>query len=249
MLNGFMAYFGVRPGKVTDGQLEIPPRGNGYGESINQSSSPDGLDVALGESSYVSGVLSSYTPGSSYITGAVQTTFSATSALLLIRNNAPLNGVPINIRPDTLKLIVAAAGTGITSMHLAAVLDSGSRWGSNPGGTALAFAPSSNTGALQSSNAQGVAGGLGPQAVTAAARFVGRCVLKAAAPVVGDEFIIRFSNAAQPSGTTASTSAATIVRHMEPVLIAPGQMLLLHAWFPGGTVGANLEPMWAHIER
>jgi hypothetical protein len=97
--------------------------------------------------------------------------------------------------------------------------------------------------------AQAVAGGLGPQAITGGARFVGRCVLKAAAPVVGDEFVIRFSNAAQPSGSISSASAATIVRHIEPVLIAPGEMLLLHAWFPGATVGPNLEPMWAHIER
>lgn len=249
MLNGFMSYFGVRPAKSVDGSLEIAPRGNGYGEGVNQSSSPDGLDVALGESSYISGALASYTPGSSYVTGAVQTSFSPTSALFMIRNNAPLNGAPINVRPDTLKLICLAAGTGITSMHIAAVLDNGARWGSNPGGSAMSLAPSSNTGAVQSSLAQAVAGGLGPQAITGAMRFVGRCVLKAAAPVVGDELILRFSNAAQPSGSIAATTASTIIRHIEPVLIAPGQALILHAWFPGGTVGANFEPMWAHIER
>jgi len=249
MLNGFMALFGQRPAKAVDGALEIAPRGNGYGESYTQSATPDGLDIALGESSYIARVLNPYTPGSSFATGAVQTAFSATSALLMIRNNAPLNGAPVNIRPDTLKLIVQGAGTGLTAIHIAAVLDSAARWGAAPGGTPFALAPSSNTGANQASLAQAVIGAIAPQAVTGLARFVGRCVVKAAAPVVGDEFILRFSDAAQPSGSIAAATASTIVRHMEPVLIAPGQALILHAWYPGATVGPNFEPIWTHIER
>lgn len=249
MLQGLNASGAQRPVKAPDSSnIEVTERGNGYGELYTQLTDPDGLGANLLESSYVSAVLSGDTPGSTYATGAVQTSFSDTSALVILKNNAPTNS-NINIRPDTLKLIVLAAGTGLTAMHLAAVLDDASRWGSAPGGTAFAFAPSSNSGANQSSISQAVFGGLGPQAATGNKRIVGRCVLKAAAPVVNDEFLIRFSNAAQPSGSLASGSAATIIRHMEPLLISPGKALILHAWWPGCTVGPNLEPMLTVIER
>jgi hypothetical protein len=160
----------------------------------------------------------------------------------MLMNKAPLDS-KINIRPDTLKLIVNNVGAAITSMHLAAVPDEASVWGSNPGGTALAFLSSSNTGSNQA-----VAGGLGPQVATGNKRLIGRCELKGAAPVLNDEFIIRFSDAAQPSGSIAVTTPSTIVRHMEPVLIAPGKMLILHAWWLAGTTGPNLEPYLTVIE-
>jgi len=61
--------------------------------------------------------------------------------------------------------------------------------------------------------------------------------------------MLRFSNAAQPSGSLACASAASIVRHMEPVIIAPGWMLILHAFFTGVTTGAQFEPVLTTIER
>ena len=74
-------------------------------------------------------------------------------------------------------------------------------------------------------------------------------MLKAAAPVLNDEFIIRFSNAAQPSAGIAASTASSIVRHIEPVIIAPGKMLILHAFFTGVTTGAQFEPVLTVIER
>ena len=62
-------------------------------------------------------------------------------------------------------------------------------------------------------------------------------MLKAVAPVLNDEFVLRVSNAAQPPGSIASASAATIVRHLEPVMIAPGWEFVLHAFFTGVTTG------------
>jgi hypothetical protein len=247
MLQGLFSAASQRPVKAVDSTaIETTLRGNGYGESYCQPASPDGLDVCLGEGSYFTGALAASTPGAGFVTGATQVGFSDTSAFLLLKNNAPLNS-NINIRPDTLKLIVNGVGAAITSLHLAAVLDDASRWGNNPGGSLLAFA-ANGSGPLQS-NSQAVAGGLGPQAATGNKKLVGRCVLKAAAPVLNDEFIIRFSNAAQPSGSIAAANAATVVRHMEPVIIPPGKMLILHAWWPAGTTGPNLEPYLTVIER
>lgn len=248
MLNGFASSFTQRPAKSTDGPAEIAPRGNGYGESFSQPASADGLDVSLNEGSYYSGVLSGYVPGAGAL-AAAQATFSDTSAFMMIKSTAANAGAPVGVRLDTLKLIVSNVGAGITAARIVAVLDSATRWGAAPGGASLAFAANASIGSQQGSITQAQIGALVPGAATGAKRIVGQCVLKAAAPVLGDEFILRFSNAAQPSGSLAGASAASIVRHMEPVIIAPGWMLILHAFFTGVTTGAQFEPVLTTIER
>jgi hypothetical protein len=248
MLNGFVSSFTQRPAKTTDGPSEVTPRGNGYGESINQVASPDGLDVALNEGSYYAGVMSGYVAGTGF-TAAAQTSFSDTSAMLMLKSAAATAGAPVGVRVDTIKLICSNAGAGVTAMRLVAVLDSISRWPASPGGTSLAFSAASNIGSQQGSISQGVIGNLVPGAATGNKRIVGQCVLKAAAPVVNDEFILRFSNAAQPSGSISASTASTIVRHMEPLIVAPGWMLILHAFFTGATTAPQFEPVVTTIER
>lgn len=248
MLQGMYALAGQRPAKTTDSPVdEIVQRGNNYGEVYVAPSCPDGLTAYLNESSYFAGVLSGYTPGTGF-TASTQATFSDTSALLLLKNNAPLNGPPVTIRPDTLKLICSNVGAGITAMRLVAVLDDASRWGT-PGGAAMSFLPAGNVGTVQGPISQAVIGNLGSGSPTGNKRFVGQCMLKAAAPALNDEFIIRFSNAAQPSAGIAASTASSIVRHIEPVIIAPGKMLVLHAYFTGVTTGAQFEPVLTVIER
>lgn len=248
MLNGFISSFTQRPAKTTDGPSEVMPRGNGYGESINQTASADGLDVALNEGSYYAGVLSGYVAGSGF-TAAAQAAFSDTSAMLMLKSAAATAGSPVGVRLDTIKLICSNVGAGITAMRVVAVLDSVSRWPASPGGAALSFNASSNIGSQQGSISQSVVGNLAPGAATGNKRIVGQCVLKAAAPVVNDEFVLRFSNAAQPSGSIAASTASTIVRHMEPIIIAPGWMLILHAFFAGVTTAPQFEPLITTIER
>jgi len=248
MLNGFVSAFTQRPSKTTDGPSEVAPRGNGYGESINQAASPDGLDVALNEGSYYAGVMSGYVAGTGF-TAAAQATFSDTSAMLMLKSSAATAGSPVGVRLDTIKLICSNVGAGITAMRIVAVLDSASRWPASPGGTALSFNASSNIGSQQGSISQAVIGNLVPGAATGNKRILGQCVLKAAAPVLNDEFVMRFSNAAQPSGSISAASASTLVRHMEPVIIAPGWMLILHAFFTGVTTAPQFEPLVTTIER
>ena len=248
MLNGFVSAFTQRPAKSTDGPSEIPPRGNGYGESISQAATSDGLDVSLNEGSYFSGVISGYVPGTGF-TAAAQTTFSDTSAIMIVRSNAASAGSPVGVRLDTLKLICSNAGAGITAIRLVGVLDNASRYTASVGGTAIAFNANSNIGPQQGSISQAAMGALAPASATAAKRIVGQCVLKGAAPVLNDEFVLRFSNAAQPSGSIAGTTASTIVRHMEPVIIAPGWCFVLHAFFTGATTAAQFEPLVTTIER
>jgi len=95
-------------------------------------------------------------------------------------------------------------------MRVVAVLDNVSRWGSGPGGSTMTFSANGNIGSQQGSISQAVCGNLGSGSATGNKRIVGQCVLKAAAPVLSDEFVLRFSNAAQPSGSIAAASASTI---------------------------------------
>jgi hypothetical protein len=163
---------------------------------------------------------------------------------------ASADGLDVFLRLDTLKLIVSNVGAGITAARIVAVLDNASsRWGASPGGTSMAFAANGNIGSQQGSITQAQVGALVPGAASGNKRIVGQCVLRAAAPVLGDEFVLRFSNAAQPSGSIAATTAASIVRHMEPVIIAPGWVLILHAFFAGVTTGPQFEPSLTTIER
>jgi hypothetical protein len=248
MLNGFASSFTQRPAKSTDGPSEITPRGNGYGESFSQLASADGLDVFLNEGSYFSGMLTGYVPGTGAL-AAAQATFSDTSAFMMIKSAAAQAGAPVGVRLDTLKVIVSNVGAGITAARIVAFLDNSSRWGASPGGTSMAFAANSNIGSQQGSITQAQVGALAPGAATGSKRIVGQCMLKASAPVLGDEFVLRFSNAAQPSGSIAGTTAASIVRHMEPLIIAPGWVLILHAFFSGVTTGPQFEPSLTTIER
>lgn len=249
MLQGLYGLGFQRPAKNADSPVdEVIQRGNNLGEVFVQETCPDGLTAYLNEGSYFNGVLSGYAPGTGQV-ASTQQTFSDTSALLMLKNNAPLNGVPITVRPDTLKLIVSNVGAGITAMRLVAVLDDVSRWPAAPGGAAMAFAGNANVGLVQSSISVAQFGALSPNAATSNKRIVGQCVLKAAAPVLNDEFIIRFSNAGQPSGGLAGSTAISIVRHMEPVLIAPGKVLILHLFCAGVTTGAQFEPQLSVIER
>jgi hypothetical protein len=129
------------------------------------------------------------------------------------------------------------------------VLDNAARYTGSVGGTALSFAGNSNIGPQQGSISAAAMGALAPGAATSQKRIVGQCVLKAAAPALNDEFVLRFSNAAQPSGSLANTTASTIVRHMEPVIVAPGWCFILHAFFTGATTAAQFEPIVTTIER
>jgi len=113
----------------------------------------------------------------------------------------------------------------------------------------LTFSATSNIGSQQGSITQAQIGALTPGAATGNKRIVGQCMLKAGAPALGDEFILRFSNAAQPSGSIGAALPSSIVHQMEPLIVAPGRMVILHAFFTGVTTGAQFEPILTTIER
>lgn len=246
MLNGVQVLDSQLPAASSDAvNQEVAPRGNRYAENYLQFTTPDGLDPLMAEGSYFSGVPTAYVPGTGIAGPTAQTAYSDTSAILAIINKAT-SGKKV-IRPDTIKLICAAAGTALTAMRLVAVIDSAARVVT--GGTALVFSPSGGiVGGVASISAASF-GNLTVGAATPAKKIIGQCVLKAAAPAVNDEFVLRFSNSVQPSGTLVASTASTIVRHMEPIIILPGQALFLHYFAAAQTASPTFEPIVTTIER
>jgi len=53
----------------------------------------------------------------------------------------------------------------------------------------------------------------------------------------------------QPSAGIAASTASSIVRHIKPVIVAPGKMFILRAYVTGVTTGAQFEPVLTVIER
>ena len=233
-----------KPSRGVDGATDTQARSNNYGEIVVQQAG-DAEWVLLNEGSIFGG---SSTPGTGII-GAVQTTFLDTSALCMIMNSVK-NPSGVQVKPDVLKLICTAVGTGITSVDLVAVIDDASRYGNAPGGTVLSFAAQSMS-SIESgaSVSKSVFGALTPGAATANKRVVGRCKLKGAALIAGDEFVIEFGNQRAKSGAVFSGTASRYVTNLEPVTIAPGQVLIIHAFYTGGSAGASFEPFLTTIER
>jgi len=81
----------------------------------------------------------------------------------------------------------------------------------------MGFQGNANAGLIQSSVSVARFGARAPNAATSNKRIVGQCVLKAAAPVLNDEFIIRFSNAGQPSGGHDRAAGTVLSGRRRPV--------------------------------
>lgn len=248
MLNGTASISLVRPTKSTDSAaLEQIPRGTAYGEAVVSPASGDGLDVFLNEGSYFTAMPSGYVPGTGII-GPVQTTFSDTSAVLMLRNNAAISGSPIGVRVDNIKLIVTAPGTAMTSLRFVGVVDSATRW-VTPGGTALTFQPAAGLGSAVSSITSGVFGALTIGAATGAKRFVNQAFARSVATVAGDTFILRPSPAASASASIGTATAIVVTLPMVPVIIPPGMVYILHTFSAAISAGITFEPVVSVIER
>lgn len=236
-----------RPPRFADGTEEANLRCNNYGELVVQTAG-DPEWVLLNEGSLFGASNTALAPGTG-IAAASQATFLATSALLMVMNQAE-NPAGLQIKPDTLKLICTAVGTSITAVDIVAVLDDASRYGATPGGTGLVFTPQSHSNTESvNSNAKAVFGALTAGVATSKQRIVGRCKLKGVALIAGDEFVIEFGNQRAKSGAVFSGTASRYVTNLEPITIAPGKVLILHAWFTGATGAASFEPFLTTIER
>lgn len=185
------------------------------------------------------------------IAASTQATFSATSALVIVRND-DTTALPSGkqVQMDYMRLICTSPGTGITAIDLAFVVDPSSRWSS--GGTALAKPAPRRSGPSSSTVCQVYFGALTCTAASGNARTVSRLKIKAAAPVAGDEYFVSFGG--RPSGPIAlnGTGATRHEYSVGPISLDPSataNCLVVHGWYTGASAAASFECEFGFWER
>lgn len=183
---------------------------------------------------------------------AVNTTFSATSALYEVENPLPVGGGNVYVIPHYVKLLVTAADTLGTDFHYSAVIDPKLRFSS--GGfqpISPEFGPVNVLNMNQPGLMPAAAWHFGPLVLNAAGPnrlLMARGQVKhvGAAPLtsVGDTFLFTYAGGDMlPTGSIVG-AATTPTRYREDlgfVCVPPQSSHALLAWFPGLTVGFAFE--------
>lgn len=180
-------------------------------------------------------VQSTATPGTG-ISAAIQTSFSATSGLITVKNTGSSQ-----IILDYLKLLVVTAPASATSLQLAAFLDNvavADRLSS--GGTALPAPVNANSNSTTSgADVTTTFGALTLAAASASQRRIARACARSVIAVVNDEIYLDFGDDAfAGSDDMGGTIAKRCVVSMPPVAIDPNWEFLINAWLPANSVTA-----------
>lgn len=173
------------------------------------------------------------------IVQTIQTAFSATNCILLMRSSS----LTKSVIPHYIRLINTVAGASTTSSRLAIALDTANRYSS--GATDLSGQiVNANTAYGPTSIVDVLRFGAVTASAAVAAKYVANMQLKAqVAPcwTVGDEVRIMFGADAD-SGPLNGTAAINIVRNVGPVILSgQNHCMLLHLWNPAN---ATTAPSW-----
>lgn len=181
-------------------------------------------------------------------TGATPTAYSATNPfLMLLNNDSPANPAAKRVYVDYVTLLATAAGTAGASVQYAIGIDSATRYTS--GGTALTANIVKANSAGPASVCACYAGNLTAAAVTTANRtLIGNRYFKGAIPVAGDTYTISFGSVDQ----TAAFAISTIITSLQgagPVVLNPGEALILYLWLPSQSAASSYAPEVGWTER
>jgi hypothetical protein len=224
-------------------QLAAPPRLSKYRELVCNTLVPN-MQALNDEGSYF---VATSAVGTASTFDAVTTTFSDLKAGLALINKDAVGGKRIYL--DFIKLLFTTAPTTVTTpfWNYAFRIDNvQARFTSNSGVTPTPVSPNMDTGSSTICTVQ-----LGPivtATATAAARTVGRGVMRGVQPVVNDTIMFVFGGVEKSVGaqSLALATATTILVHVAPVIIGPNAVLSLHQWGTGmGAAGScELEMGW-----
>ena len=186
------------------------------------------------------------TPGTGVTaTLATGTAFTNTAGLLTVANTDGVGGK--NVIPLALKLIVTAAGTASTSVHLAHAIDDGNR---GSAGTLLTN-QNVNMGLPNDTIAQVRFGVPTIAAPGANVRYLDRAVLRNQIPIVNDIYVITYAATDQPSGgaNLAQASATVISLPAPPIVVAPQKCYVLNEWSPARSAAQAYEAFLLYALR
>lgn len=172
---------------------------------------------------------------------SIQTTWSATKPLLVIRNTSG-SATGATLYLDYIRLICTAAGSSTTSSDLGMEIEAANRYTS--GGTQLTPA-CANTGFTTSTIAD-LRFGVVTAASAGSNRQIGRMTIKTQASpcwIVGDNVFINFGSNSGGLGALSGAAANLLTMDCGPVALGPNtnHSFLLHMW---NTSNASTAPSW-----
>lgn len=208
--------------------IEGPPRMGPYRELYLQTVTPN-MGVLCDEGSYFVGT--NATPGTA-VNYAIQTTFSDTVSAITLRNSDGAGGKRITL--DYIRLLLGTVPASATAGQFAIKTDATVR--GSAGTLVIPQNPNADVG-------QGSVADLRytptVAVASAAARLLSRGALRSTIPVINDEWMFVFGSVEKSAA--AGLGAATAQRMpipVPPVIVGPGQTVLLHLWFPGNAATA-----------
>ncbi len=184
------------------------------------------------------------TPGTGIIGHAINTTFVETKPMFLL-----YNGGNANIYPMFLKLTNTAVSVGNTMTQFTVTLDQGNRFSS--GGTALLVA-NNNINSGNQSGAQITVGAVTATAATANRRIMQHRMFRNVIGVAGDVYQWSWGSGmlVDPSALpTDGTNRAHVLYVASPLVVTPGNSMLITAWGATFSTGATYEYELGFVEK
>lgn len=235
-----MAVAKDRPSPFADSTTDgAPGRRGKYGEAYTDPLTSNQL-FAGDEGSYFMAITP--TPGTGIIGHAAPTTFDETKPYLLLYNSGQNR-----IYPQFIRFHETVVSTAATRSQFTVVVDGTNRYSS--AGTALTI-NNVNMDSTRTSGAVAYAGAVVASAASTVRRVLDHIVFRGTIDVVEDVYTIAFGASDGMSG--ASSRAATVQdagRVTAPVVIGPGQSLLIHQWAGSQSTGPTLQVAFGFIER
>jgi hypothetical protein len=234
------------PTRYTDG-TDGPSRARlyGYGELAPPYTTTD--HIMSEEGSYLLATNPTISTGQTWV--AAQTAFSDTAPNWYIYNTEnPSNPGAKSIHLRFLKMISTAAATSATLIRYAAILDTVARQPTTNNMASIAVtSPNGNVSPIITPTvlAQNSATASVVPASSSAKRLVANGTL-GGLNVVGTEFQINFGSTdagGGQNGVAAETIPNRRVNNEPPVIIGPGQSLMIHVWMAASS--ASFNPEWA----
>ncbi len=212
-----------------------PSRQSRYGERYVQALAGSKMHPLVDEGTYF--CATNATPGTAIAGITAADGYDVTETLLYIHNGATSTK---RIYMDFIHLTCAAAGTNGTNFSMALTTDSVARRSS--GGTAITPVENSQTAALATVTDAVYFGAVVTAAATSG-KLIWHGLLRTVIKVIGDQYTLNFGSSS-PVGSgniLEGTAQAHVVRNVPPVVLGPGESLMLHEYAASQSVAAQYQ--------
>ena len=181
------------------------------------------------------------------ITATAQGAFTATAPAFLIKNNDAAGGKDVILK--RLTMVVGAAGSTLTSLDCAVVVDATNRYTSGGATASIVNVRSDQSNSTVAQIYQASTAIVSP-AATASARMVARRRLRSQIPVISDQYILNFGTDSQNDNAVFSGTTSNLVSlHVAPVVIPPQSFALIYLWGTSMAGIPTVEWLLEHVER